>query len=127
VSDEKTSNETERTAKDRAGYWLHLLTRWRMVFAGWQLGTRDILDPECQAVRDHRELSMLLRAEMNALTSLLIQKGVISEDEWWDMLAASAAELNELMEKRFPGFKAAESGIVMDPKVAEQTMRGWKK
>lgn len=48
------------------------LTRWRTLFAGWQLGTRPKGDPECDAVADHRELSVLLRAEVTALTGLLL-------------------------------------------------------
>ena len=34
------------------------LTKWRSVFAGWQLGTRAKGDPECDAVRDHREVTI---------------------------------------------------------------------
>lgn len=45
---------------------LEKLGKWRSLFAGWQLGTRLDNDPECQAVRDHREVTMLLRTEVNA-------------------------------------------------------------
>src|SRR5438067_1656730 len=38
---------------------LNRLTKWRSVFCGWQLGTRSSTDPEAQAVRDHREATML--------------------------------------------------------------------
>lgn len=54
---------------------LQKLCKWRSVFAGWQLGTRPDTDAECQAVRDHREVTMLMRAELSALTALLIEKG----------------------------------------------------
>jgi hypothetical protein len=113
--------------QNKAALMLHILTRWRTVFAGWQLGTRDMQDPECQALRDHRELGLILRAEMSALASLLINKGVITEDEWWDALADSAADLNGVMERRFPGFKATPSGMDVDVKLAAETTRGWPK
>lgn len=49
---------------------LNRLAKWRTVFAGWQLGTRARGDPESDAVRDHREATIMLRAEVNALTAL---------------------------------------------------------
>lgn len=61
--------------------WLNRLCKWRSILAGWQLGTRADTDPECQAVRDHREVTLLLRAEVNALTQLLVCGGVFTEEE----------------------------------------------
>src|SRR5258707_10424244 len=58
---------------------LNRLTKWRTHYAGWQLGTRAKGDPESDAVRDHRELTMLLRVELTALTGLLMRKGVIAQ------------------------------------------------
>jgi hypothetical protein len=50
---------------------LNRVAKWRGLFAGWQLGTRPKGDPECDAVRDHREITILLRVEASALTRLL--------------------------------------------------------
>jgi hypothetical protein len=61
---------------------LNKLAKWRSVFAGWQLGTRSEDDAECKAVRDHREVTIVLRAEVNAITGLLIEKGVFTVEEW---------------------------------------------
>ena len=58
---------------------MNRLAKWRSVFAGWQLGTRQIGDPESDAVRDHREVTLLLRAEQSALVLLLIEKGIFTE------------------------------------------------
>mgnify|MGYP001587156880 CR=1 FL=1 len=41
---------------------INRLTKWRTLFTGWQLGTRAKGDPEGDAVRDHREVTILLRA-----------------------------------------------------------------
>lgn len=69
---------------------LNKVAKWRSLFAGWQLGTRSETDPEAQAVRDHRELSMMVRIEVNALLDLMIKKGVFTEQEWIDALEAEA-------------------------------------
>ncbi len=57
---------------------LNRLAKWRNHFAGWQLGTRMRGDAEYEAVRDHREVTILLRAEQSAMAGLLLRKGVIT-------------------------------------------------
>ncbi len=104
---------------------LNHLAKWRSVFAGWQLGTRPIGDPECDALRDHREATMILRAEVSALTSLLVAKGVITVAEWTEALVKEAEQLSADYEQLFPGMRATDLGIEMDERAA-QTMRGWK-
>ncbi len=105
---------------------LNKLCKWRSVFAGWQLGTRPSTDPECQAVRDHREVTMLLRTEMNALTALLIEKGVIKQEDFQDQLLIDAELLDKQYEERFPGFKTSHDGVDIDVQKAAQTMKGWR-
>jgi len=106
--------------------WFERLGKWRMVFAGWQLGTRPKGDPEGDAVRDHRELSMALRAEINALTALLVAKGVFTTEEFTDQLQNEAQHLCQLYERKFPGFKATDDGMSMDVAIARDTMAGWR-
>lgn len=107
---------------DRA---LNRLTKWRTLFTGWQLGTRLKGDPESDAVRDHREVSILMRAELNAITQLLIKKGVFTEDEFGLQLAHECGHLEKGFEERFPGVKANDSGLVIDARFTE-TSKGWK-
>ncbi len=102
------------------------LAKWRSVFAGWQLGTRDEDDPECLAVRDHRETTILLRAELNAVIGLLVKKSVITGSEWLDALAAECELLNKDFESRFPGIHTTEYGVVFDMPEAAETMKSWK-
>jgi hypothetical protein len=106
---------------------LNRLTKWRSVFASWQLGTRSDTDPECRAVKDHRELTILLRAEVSVLTGLLLKKGVFSEEEFEVALENEADELSADYSKRFPGMEATEHGIAYDiAKLREHgTMDGW--
>jgi hypothetical protein len=105
---------------------LNILGKWRSVFAGWQLGTRTTDDPECQAVRDHREVTILLRAEVNALLNLLVKKGVFTAEEWEDALEPEALQLAKDYEAKFPGMRATIYGIQYDAALAAQTMKGWK-
>lgn len=106
--------------------WLQRLGKWRMVFTGWQLGTRPKGDPEGDAVRDHRELSMALRADVNALTALLIEKNVFTAEEYSARLLKECEYLCHEYERRFPGFKASENGMVMQVEIARDTTAGWR-
>lgn len=104
---------------------LERLTKWRAIFAGWQLGTRLADDPESQAVRDHREVTMLLRAENSALVALLIEKGVFTGQEWTAQVGVEAEALSKAYEGKFPGMKANDSGMTIDHRAVE-TMKGWR-
>src|SRR5205814_4113664 len=104
------------------------LAKWRTVFSGWQLGTRQKGDPEGDAVRDHREATILLRAEVNTLTGLLIEKGVFTAEEFDAALGKEAEMLSADFARRFPGITATDEGLHMDPaKIAQHgTMEGWR-
>lgn len=99
------------------------LAKWRNVFVSWQLGTKLKEDPEACAVRDHREVTILLRAETSALVGLLVKKGVFTVDEFRQQLAEEAEALNAAYEKKFPGFTAHEYGIEMKLPEAAETLR----
>lgn len=102
---------------------LHKLTRWRSVFAGWQLGTRSMEDAESNAVRDHREATILMRAELSALVQTLVAAGVIKLADYLTELEKEAARLDADYERLFPGFKATEQGINMTMPEAATTMQ----
>lgn len=104
---------------------LNRLAKWRSVLAGWQLGTRTTEDPECQAVRDHREATLMLRAEVSTLSRLLVEKGVVTGEELGDTLKDEAAELGRMLEEKFPGMRATDAGIRYDGRAME-TMKGWR-
>ena len=104
---------------------INRLTKWRSVFAGWQLGTRSSHDPECQAVRDHREGTIILRVETTAITKVLVDKGICSVEDLQKAMIEEAELLNKDYEKKFPGMKATDYGIDYDIKKAAETMKGW--
>jgi hypothetical protein len=118
---------TSHEISERTRAALNRLCKWRSVFAGWQLGTRDQEDPECQAVKDHRELSMLLRAEVSALVATLVQKGVFTVDEFNTNLEKEAVTMDVENEQRFPGFSSIAQGISMSMPEAAETMKNWPK
>lgn len=102
---------------------LNKLAKWRSVFAGWQLGTRTTEDPESNAVRDHREVTILLRAEVSALVGVLVKRGVFSLAEYNAALAAEAVELDRDYEKFFPGFRTMSNGVDLTLPQAAETMK----
>jgi hypothetical protein len=104
---------------------LERLAKWRVLFAGWQLGTRTKDDPEAAAVRDHREATLMLRAEANALANLLVAKGVFTVEEYTAAIEEEADLLCMGLEARFPGVTATDHGLRFDARAAD-TMRGWR-
>ena len=102
---------------------LEKLTKWRRFFASWQLGTRPPGDGELRAVADHRELSILMRAELSALTGLLIRKGVFTQEEAGDALEAEAKRLDHDYEESYPGWRSTPDGLSMKMPEAAETMR----
>ena len=112
------------TAFERAHAALNRVAKWRVHYAGWQLGTRPKGDPTCDAVRDHRELSLIMRVELNALVQLLLARKVFTPE---DLANACADEANAhclALEKTWPGIRATDEGLMYD-KRAVKTMHGW--
>lgn len=105
---------------------LNRLTKWRSVFAGWQLGTRLDTDPECQAVRDHRDLTMLLRVEVSALVNLLMEEGAFTASEYAEQLRLEAEILMRAYEQKFPGARATDEGMTFDVPQWFETTKGWR-
>ena len=106
--------------------WIERLGKWRTVFAGWQLGTRAKGDPECDAVRDHREVTMMLRAEVNALTGILAEKGIFTAEDFTNRMHDECRYLCNEYERRFPGCKATDYGLELKPEIWKDTTAGWK-
>lgn len=102
---------------------LNKLAKWRNVFASWQLGTRLSDDGEARAVKDHRELTILMRAELSALTGLLIKKGVITQAGFETALISEAGQLDKDYERKFPGFTTSLDGVHMKLPEATETMQ----
>lgn len=106
---------------------LNRLTKWRSVFAGWFLGSRDGDDEQCRAYRDLTDARLVMRVELTAIVGLLIDKGVLTAEEFQNAVANEADLYSRDLESVFPGFKATDTGMHLDtPKVAVTT-RNWPK
>lgn len=116
---------TNQTLAQQLDHAVQKFTKWRGVFAGWQLGTRTTEDEECRAVRDHREVTMMLRAELNAFLGLLVAKGLITDEEWAKQMLNEVQHLDKQYEKKFPGFKTTAYGLSVDTRIAADTTRNW--
>lgn len=117
------SNDKDRAAELRRA--VNRIAKWRALFTGWQIGTRPKGDPECDAISDHRELTILLRVEGNAMAGLLMRKGVFTQAEWQQAVIDEVELYEADLEHRFPGVKATDDGLVMDRRVLPW-MKGWK-
>lgn len=102
---------------------LEKLAKWRKFFASWQLGSRLDSDGESRAVRNHRELSILLRVEVAALSGLMLRKGVFTQEEWQAAVEAEAKTLDHAYEEAYPGWRAVPGGLSMKMPEAAETMR----
>jgi len=102
------------------------LAKWRTIFTGWQLGTRAKGDPEGDAVRDHREVTILMRAELNAVTCLMVKKGVFTAEDFTKQLEEEAEHLNLAYQRKFPGARATDTGMDLNLALWADTTRGWK-
>lgn len=106
----------------RMGAACNRLAKWRSWFAGWQLGTQPASHGPIRALRDASEARLLMRAELTGLASVLLTKGLITEDEYQEAIAREADFLSESLSQRFPGVEATDLGLTMDPRAVE-TMR----
>lgn len=102
---------------------LEKLAKWRKFFASWQLGTTSAQDGRYKAVMHLRELSILMRAELSALTGLLIRKGAFTQEEFQDALEREAKLLDHDYEERYPGWRSLPDGLSMKLPEAAETMR----
>lgn len=105
---------------------LNRLAKWRAHFAGWQLGTRAKGDPESEAVRDHREATLLLRVELTAIVGLLLEKGIITSEDFHAHLIEEADVMEKVLEQRWPGARATDDGMAYDLPQAMSWMQEWR-
>jgi hypothetical protein len=102
---------------------LEKLAKWRKFFASWQLGTVPAGDGRYKAVADHRELSILMRAELSAVTGLLVRKGIFTQEQFADALERSAKQLDHEYEESYPGWRSLPDGLSMKLPEAVETMK----
>jgi hypothetical protein len=107
---------------------LNKLCKWRLIFAGWHLGSKTLTTggkstPGVAAMRDLMDKWLIVRAENSALAILLCDKGIFTQEEFYNAIMKEAAQLDKELERVFPGFATSEDGIVIsNTKLAHKTM-----
>lgn len=104
---------------DRA---LNRVAKWRSILTGRILGTKPITDPPTQGLRDLFEKVILLRVEVTALTGLMLEKRVFTEDEVRAAVAEEADYLNAMYELEWPGITATDDGIHIELPLGAETL-----
>ncbi|MEN6535462.1 MAG: hypothetical protein ABFD89_17495 [Bryobacteraceae bacterium] len=99
------------------------LDEFRAELACLGFGHSALIDETDLAVIEHREATLLIRAELNALVGLLLQKDIITEDSWNAQLTIEANELSESYSKRFDGVRAENYGLSIDTARFAETCR----
>jgi hypothetical protein len=115
---DKQSSEGIQQAYQQA---VQRLGKWRSVLVGWMIGTKGANEPGVQAHRDRADAILMLRVEVNALTALLIAKGVFTTDEFMAQIVTECEHKQSELEAMFPGYRATDAGISIDPHVAAIT------
>jgi hypothetical protein len=101
---------------------LNKLCKWRNVFTGWHLGSLPKNAPGVPTMRDLQDFRLIARAELNAITAMLVAKGICTSDELRESLAAEALAFDAKLEAIFPGYRATDDGIeIFDTRLAQET------
>ncbi len=100
------------------------LCKWKGVLTMWQCGKGASNESgEFRAISDLREQLLIQSVQNNAILGALLGKKIITQAEWANALIMESQAMEKYMEKRFPGFRANDSGIEIASKVAEETMK----
>jgi hypothetical protein len=99
------------------------LCKWRTVFIGWMLGTLADGTPGLKAHKDRVDAQIMHRVEINALTALLISKGVFTTEEFMAQIVEECGHKQREFEEMFPGYRATDVGISMDLAKVTETMK----
>jgi hypothetical protein len=97
------------------------LCQWKMLLARWQMGERFERGPEFDALCDQRGLVLILRAELNALLSVLVETRIIKHADFDLALEACANRDNTNLSLRFPGYYGTDEGLAVDVAIAKGT------
>ena len=106
--------------------WMVRLQRWPIGLVGEFLGTRLKSDPQARAAR--RWLRKLLKtdAECLALGGILMDKGLITREEYEAAVQIAARGICLELEREFPGIVARDDGVAIGPEFIK-TGKDWPK
>lgn len=107
--------------RNQLSHLMNKLSNWKVVYANWQLGTRDGTDGAFQAIQDAKLSDLNSNIKLDALVQLLIERGLISEEALLAEQIEVANKLEKSLEAKFPGATATDTGMVYDESAFENT------
>ena len=109
------------TLKEYYAKLMNRVVQWKEILANWELGTKDDTDGTYRAVQDARDGDIRRGVKLEALTELLLSRGVIRPEELIEKQIELAVRFDKSMEDKFPGAKATDDGIEVDEDVYAAT------
>lgn len=100
---------------------LNRLCKWRSILTGWHLGTAPHDAPGVAAMRDLQDFRLVVRVDVSALTALLLKKGIVTQAEFDEQSTLEANLLEAALQRSFPGYRATDEGMVINPTIARET------
>lgn len=100
--------------KNQLNRLVRKISHWKVVFANWQLGTRDNNDGAFLAIQDAKEADLRTNIKLDALIKLLLERGLVSEECLLVEQIDVANKLETSLEGKFVGAVANDDGMVYD-------------
>lgn len=100
-----------RESRDAMFMALRRLGTWRSFFAARHIGPTTAADPEARAFIDFYEKWLLLRVEVSTVSYFLIEKGIVTREEFHEQMAIQADGLSATLSRAFPGITATDDGL----------------
>lgn len=105
--------------------WVVRLQRWPVGVTGEFLGTVLETNPRAKAAKRWLRRLFMTQAEQLAIFTVLMGKGIITQDEYEQALQRAAHILCEELEAEFPGIVSRDDGVSIDIQKAYAYMKDW--
>jgi hypothetical protein len=105
-------------------YYTKLMDRvvhWKVVLTNWQLGTRDANNGTLMAIQDLHDTLLRKQVKLDALTEILINRGLVSPEALLEKQIEVAVRLDQSMESKFPGVKTTDAGLDIEAEAYQET------
>lgn len=104
----------------------NILAKWRRFFANWQLGAVHEGSERYYAVANLHERTMLTRAEVSGITKILLDKGIVTQEELAEVMIDEYLYLSDGYAEQYPGFSAFDFGLNINLPEAKETLKKWE-
>lgn len=90
---------------------MNRVVKWAGFFTRWQLSKYTKDDPQVRALEKINQARIVARIEMNAIVKLMLLKGVITQDEFYQQMIEEAADFDRGMMQEYRGFHVTDTGV----------------